>query len=416
MATTTRKRTLDFKSKNYVNSESYKGNVFSRSAGLQSIVGRQETTSEGHQYSLLGKTDLDIGGDFYTFKKTYKDNCPKRFSHKWKTQPSSDFEYFYQGMLTPLYTNVSADSSLYPTVNKPSDSYLNAKGSTAIARCLPTNPVSGLANFLGELKRDGLPHVPGQETLKSKMKNPPKTGGSEYLNWEFALKPFFSDLQKFAKAVKNGDKIIAQYERDSGKGVRRRYEFPIVETNQEVSSSPGCYPGGGLNAYAFASPGVLRISSSTRTRTWFEGSFTYFLDSGSDYKSRANRALQIANKLYGVRITPELVWNLSPWSWAVDWVSNVGDLAHNVSAFQSDGLIMRYGYIMEETSATNTYALDVHLKSGATYNLEQSFTTVSKIRKRATPYGFGLSYDGFSVRQWAIIAALGLTRSWKQAS
>jgi len=415
MATTTRKRSLDFLSKNYVNDLRYKGNSIYRTTGLQSIVGKQETTSEGHQYSLLGKTDLDIGGDFYTRKNTYKDNCPKRFSLLWG-DGSVDYKYFYQGVLVPQQTYVLADSNVWPTISKPSDGYLDAKGTTAIARCLPTNPVSGLANFLGELKRDGLPHVPGQETLKSKMKNPPKTGGSEYLNWEFALKPFFSDLQKFAKAVKNGDKIIAQYERDSGKGVRRRYEFPIVESNEELSSVPGSYPGGGLNSYAFASAGVLRKSRTTKTRTWFEGSFTYFLDSGSDYKSRANKALQIANKLFGVRITPELVWNLSPWSWAVDWVSNVGDLAHNVSAFQSDGLVMRYGYIMEETSIIDTYTLDVHLKTGATYNLSQSFGTVSKIRKRATPYGFGLSYDGFSVRQWAIMAALGLSRSWKQAS
>jgi hypothetical protein len=127
------------------------------------------------------------------------------------------------------------------------------------------------------------------------------------------------------------------------------------------------------------------------------------------------RQVAIADKLLGARITPEVLWNLTPWSWAVDWFTNVGDVIHNVSRFMNDGLVMHYGYIMRKRSVTREYSHSggvVRVANGTKPIgiLTQKFKTTVKERASATPWGFGLTFGSFTNRQKAIMAALGLTR------
>lgn len=100
-----------------------------------------------------------------------------------------------------------------------------------------------------------------------------------------------------------------------------------------------------------------------------------------------------------------------PWSWAADWVSNTGDVLHNLSAMSTDGLVMAYGYMMEETSETWTYVNNGAITvSGRVLNLTQNFRTTTKVRRSATPFGFGLDWAKFTPRQMAILGALSITR------
>lgn len=117
----------------------------------------------------------------------------------------------------------------------------------------------------------------------------------------------------------------------------------------------------------------------------------------------------MARRLYGVRVSPSVIWNLTPWTWAIDWASNAGDVLQNIEAFSNDGLVMRYGYIMSEQSVR----YDRRWKGA--YNrvpltTADAYGVTSKVRERATPYGFGLDPDGFSGSQLSILAALGMTR------
>jgi len=43
--------------------------------------------------------------------------------------------------------------------------------------------------------------------------------------------------------------------------------------------------------------------------------------------------------------------------------------------------------------------------------LQVFFSHEKKTRVRASPYGFGLSLDGLSDKQWSILGALGLTKA-----
>jgi hypothetical protein len=356
---------------------------------------------------------IDAGGEFYTSKSFYDFGGEKRVYRK-DSGPS--IYTLFSGDVLPTFGR-SADMVPLPPLTDSDKLQLMAKGTTAISRCIPTNPVSGLANFLGELKRDGLPHAPGAE-MKSIIDRgkPLKRGSSEFLNYEFAIKPTLSDIRSFAKVVKDHDKILKQFLRDSGKGIRRRYSFPTETTvTQHPDVTVGSVPFGGSLDSTWFSDGVLRSETVKTVDRWFSGEFCYYLNLDDGITGKISRHVSEANKLLGVRLTPELLWNLTPWSWAADWVTNAGDVLHNVSAFLSDGLVMRYGYIMEQTTVIKTYTLTNYgLKAGVTGStspLTLRLVQQRKVRLRASPFGFGLTDTDLSPRQLAIIAALGITRT-----
>jgi len=376
--------------------------------GTLLIVGHQNTTSESHPVSLLGKTDRDIGGEFFTESNTYSDTSVKLSidSRNKLTIPKSWFD----GVV------VARGTSLFPVLSVYSLSSLQAAGATAIARTIPTNPVASAGQFFGELYKDGIPSIIGSGLLKSRLKQY-REYGSEYLNYQFGWVPFFKDLTDFATAVKTSHEVLAQLMDGSGKNQRRRYHFPPVTTTTQSNDGAGTpYSSPVLNTDNCDGAIVQGNRTTTTTETverWFSGCYTYYIELGEDTLSNIARCAQEADKLFGILPTPELVWQLAPWSWAADWVSNIGDVIHNVSAFQQDGLVMRWGYMMEKSVKEVSYTLSgFKVKEPyLTLNLTQTFGTTRKVRIKATPYGFGLTYDGFTNRQLAIIAALGISRS-----
>lgn len=373
-------------------------------------VGQQVTLSEGHPWRLLGSTDGNVGGEFLTMRQNYTDTgCST--SQLYSSHRSNS----YVGPQFAYKANFDTSSSAWPSAAPSSNLTLGGLGTTAIARCLPTNPVADVSVFVGETLREGIPDVIGRQLLKDKISAGRKAGG-EYLNFEFGWKPLVSDISKFSHAVIKTDKVLADYKRGSGKRIRRQYHFPteVIETKTSLGSVP---PTPALVSYMYdqAFGTLTRIDRVQRDR-WFSGAFTYYLDLGKDLESKLARHAAEAKKLLGIRMTPDALYNVTPWSWAVDWVSNLGDVVHNVSAFQQDGLVMQYGYMMEHTIASSEYVLEGYryrdLPPG---RMSQTFTTEWKKRIPASPFGFGLFDGDFTPRQLAIIAALVSTKSRRRA-
>lgn len=321
------------------------------------------------------------------------------------------YQFDYEGPWAARESNVGSSSSLYPPIPGDLDAAMLRNGATAIARTIPTNPVAGAAQFLGEL-REGVT-LPGASLARRR-----NLGGlaDEYVNLEFGLKPIFSDLRKFGEAARTADKVIQQLRRDSGRLIRRRYTFPVERTTTETVVStnawgspgfritaPACYNGG---------PGKLIRTREETRRFWFSGAYTYLYPEGDNALARVRQAESRLNRLFGTRVSPELLWELTPWSWAADWVSNMGDVIHNISAFSNDGLVLRWGYIMCHYTCRDTYLLTGVAPKGVSGGpFSQTFETDVKKRLKATPYGFGLDLKGFTTRQWAILGALGISRA-----
>lgn len=430
--TTTRSRPLYFPSGNTdttITIPPFGTGIPAVTKGVYTVVGGQKTTSTNTIWPYLKKArslyhgtrltfrNVDVGSNFYT-SKLYVSEPEEvhliRYHNAYTTSECSGNAYAYSG-------NTQEFSPL-PALSISETQNLMAYGTTAIARCIPTNPVSGLANFLGELRRDGLPLVPGQNTQSAFQQGQSlkKGSASDYLNWEFAIRPTLNDLTKFAHVVKHHDKVLKQYLRDSGKNIKRRYSFPEEREVTSSTISTNYVPFGIPSKYFVGSSrGVLTKEVVTTTNRWFTGEFCYYLSLDDNLLGSLQAYEQKANKLLGVRLNPELAWNLTPWSWGVDWFSNAGDVFHNVSAFLADGLVMRRAYVMEHKTITTTYKLVVNANSKPTGGesdvygriFTQVFTQERKTRVRASPFGFGKLVTDLSPRQLAIIGALGISRS-----
>lgn len=388
------------------------------------IRGRQMTVSEGHPWPPKGPQDSfrDIGGDFYTIKRVYNDpraaKPEARPTHRLRGFNGAT-EWNYSGPIYPVDPVATSAYDPYPKDVYSSDSSeLDALGTTAIARCKPTNSVADLSVALAEVYREGIPNAIGYSFWRDRT-HAARSAGDEYLNVQFGWLPLIGAIKDTATAISTHDDVWQQYVRDAGRIVRRTYEFPhekIQEDPVVVSSLANpVIKGPSIMNYFLTTKGVLTRQREITIKRWFSGAFTYTLPTGDTRAERIALAAAEARKVYGLTLDPEVIWNLAPWSWAADWVTNTGDLLSNLSDYATDGLVMKYGYIMENVLIHDTYTLD-----GVVWNsynksiptkFTNSFTTEVKQRRRATPFGFGLSWDGFTTRQWAILAALGLSRS-----
>lgn len=357
-----------------------------------------------HVGFIMGRTDM--GGAFESTKRRTW-STPDGVRAKGSVNVFGNI-YSVDCPVLARSSQVPLGSRLFPPGPANLESEMIRRGTTAIARTIPTNPYASASQFIGEL-RDRLPAVPGQNLIGKK--GTPSGYADEYLNLEFGLKPIISDLRKFRTAAQQSNKIIAQLKRDSGRIVRRRYSFPEETTTEHTVESASWYGSPTFNSWLYGSSGKLTRTRVITSRYWFSGAYTYAYPSGDRAVDRLARVEQEANRLFGTRITPSTLWELTPWSWAADWVSNAGDVMTNLSAFSRDGLVMVYGYVMCEYTATDTYRLEGLSFPGHSGPLTQVFETKVKKRIRATPYGFGLDPAAFTTRQWAILGALGVSRS-----
>jgi len=344
------------------------------------FVATGSMVSVSHKMPITGQGDQ--GGPFLLEKTEYE------FTPK--TVNSS----LVRGQVVPNSNQPNMPSGVLSS--KPSDASLDAAGTTAIARCEPTNPAFSAATFIGEA-REGAPSLVGIQTWRNKTKVA-RSAGSEYLNVEFGWKPLVRDIQNFAHAVNNSDQILRDYHAGSAKKTRTGYSFPKTVTTKS-------YTGGGIlyapsNSNGLSTSGT--IINQTTDEQWFEGAFRYHLPVGDSQIDKFRRWGSDARHLLGLEITPEVVWNISPWTWAVDWFSNTGDVLHNISALGRDGLVMQYGYIMSKSVNERT----IYTNGGAMTKVTQT----RLMRRPATPFGFGVNLSALTNAQTAILVALGLSR------
>lgn len=381
-------------------------------------TGTQITESESHPYDRKHGRWVG-GGPFYTDKLEYEGGK----SSARLLVPGTSLGQFrqYDG---PLYYKAPTSSEMTSwfgrqlgSARSQDTSDLDPDGAVAISICSPVNPAAQLGVGLSETYREGLPSLPGIASWKRRTEAA-KAAGSEFLNTEFGWLPLIGEVNSVVNAARNHRDILEQYHRDEGKNVRRTYGFPnevtttyrsIGERTPLVTGSEQIY---GLGKWAFSA--VL----SKTVRKWFVGSFTYGTPSQTDSWRRALGFGSEADKLYGLALSPTILWELTPWSWAVDWFTNAGHVINNVTNFELAGQIMRYGYMMEES--IDEVTVTGQYKGGAFENPEYtsiqvpatvstSVRRVSKVRRPANPYGFGLTYDGLSPTQVLIAAALGIT-------
>jgi len=293
---------------------------------------------------------------------------------------------------------------------------LDAWGAKAVAFAKPTNALVDLSTTLGELiSGGGFPKLIGRASYWAKgVKDHLERGADDYLNVQFGYAPVVSDIVGFANVVTLFQSLVKQYERDAGKMVRRKYSFEPVTSDVTSTFQTGVIPyiNPSIGVVFNGVVGTVTRRRQTTIRRWFSGAFTYGLPPGYSSRRSFYEFGVEARKMLSLSLTPETLWNLAPWSWAVDWFASAGDVISNMSDFVNDDLVMRYGYIMEHSIVHDTYSWYSPQKfnSGAVPSSVHVVREV-KVRRRANPFGFGLTWGGLSPRQLSIAAALGITRS-----
>ncbi len=371
-------------------------------------LSHQTIFSEGHPHQLLGRSSENIGGPF----ASYKIEIDIGNGDYGKIDPVESWSdndginsFYFKGRAVPL--EVAQLLVLQPTAEEirqscpvaVSDLNLDKYGATAVSLCAPRSPLADASSTIGELK-DGLPHLP----------TPTGNIGGEYLNIVFGIQPIASELSAYHSSWLNAEKLLDQLERDSGKLIRRGFTFDPVRTSTVDSFSPtltSVHPNNVPYGDNIATSARTR-RETTETKIWFSGAFTYHLPSGG-----WRRKLEELDYLYGVKPGIDTAWELMPWSWLVDWYSNVGDVLHNINAFTADGLVMPYGYIMVTQERVTSFDYTLHYVEngqGRTRLQTCAIKRTTMQRRQANPFGFGLSFDALSGRQFAILAALGISR------
>lgn len=296
----------------------------------------------------------------------------------------------------------------------------NYVGNRLYKSAVPTRPYSQTVRAIGETIKDGLPAMTGVPFVQG------HGAAGEYLNFQFGVAPTVSDLKKFAEAVKQSHKIVEHYHRNSGKYLRREREMREAQAS-EVKTLPlsGMYwtaahgsPTGAmydLNIFLarfYTSEQRTGVSTFSRVHS-FAGAFTYALPDADDVLSRFEAYASKANHLYGLQFSPDVAYDLSPFSWLADWFVDFGTVLDNAVANSTDSLVSKYAYnMLHDVHSVSTTVTGMKDRNGANLPafVASDTTLTRKYRDRASPFGFGVDIGGLTSFQWSILAALGLSR------
>lgn len=357
---------------------------------------------------------LDLGSGFQLERFRRSSNYMHRSIRR---NRGSLGNFKYDGPLTTSLTNQQMREMVLKDLDWPSQDEITTRlialGGTAIARANPMKSQNQIFVSLTELLREGLPKLVGLTLLKDKSL---RGVGGEYLNYEFGVVPILSDLRSLCETVIKFDNLLEQYYNHSNKDLRRRFDFPekngfdmydlgnaythtMIPTQADALLAP--------NSPTISIPSVER---RYHQRTWFSGAFKYYTPRGDSLDDLIERSRQDAAFILGTRLTLDVVWELTPWSWLIDWFTNMGDVLSNISYIGQDGLVFRYGYVMQHTLVSATVRSGM-IPFGTPGRIREFITLERKARVRALPYGFGLKTEDITSKQWSILGALGMTKT-----
>lgn len=279
-------------------------------------------------------------------------------------------------------------------------------GASAYIKMKPTAPDFSGLNALYELRE--FPQMIGQ--LRERLRNFRELG-KHYLGAQFGWKPFLGDLRKLLLDQQKIQKHLNQLLRDNGKPVRRKTLLSDMSTDPVVEDGE---PWGYTYPMGYFYPGKpprYRQTTVLTDRVWASARFRYWLPPGPQdivYKRR------LLAGLYGLDLTPSVIYNAIPWSWLVDWFSNVGDVIDNLDAGVADRLAADYFYVMREVKGVRSRTVNISYQrrtgeevpaTGTSFNTSRYFT-----RLKGDPFGFNTNEQMLSGMQLSILGALGLSR------
>nr|UJQ85254.1 MAG: hypothetical protein 1 [Leviviridae sp.] len=282
----------------------------------------------------------------------------------------------------------------------------SAWGADAYNRMKPTKPMFQGLNAVYELRE--VPEQLRQGFTKDLI------GASNYwLALQFGWKPLLQDIRNLVDTQSKIEKRLAWLMRHNGKPVRRRVVLsdtmndPVV-TRENPLGGNGLHP---LLVSQYYSGNERTVKQSSGTRIWASARFRYWLPPGPQ---------DIAWKrwmkayLFGLTPTPSVIWKAMPWSWMVDWFTNVGHVISNMDGGVANRLASDYFYVMREdwarADATNWFTTKRRDGTKVSHTSTTTRIKSKKSRVAGDPFGFNTNQNSLSSMQLSILGALGMSR------
>jgi hypothetical protein len=221
---------------------------------------------------------------------------------------------------------VGGGTYVAPSKPEPNDNQMLSRG---LAQTNPNRPDIDLPLFIFELR--DIPEMIrewGFAILRTKnrwtmpngsdpLRDVPAAAGSRYLEYKFGIEPVYNDLLKMLDFQSKVDKRIRSL-RNLSEGVSTRHATVYSDTAEETSWSSALLTG------LYQETSRVRWRMRTDRRYWVSTRWVTDMplpESDAELKSLAYRLV------FGVHgLSLDTLWNSLPWSWMIDWFSNVGDI------------------------------------------------------------------------------------------
>ena len=294
------------------------------------------------------------------------------------------------------------------------------------AMTAPDRKEASVGSTLIELIRGDVPSLlKNFRTLMEGRKSVANAIGSEALNLTFGWTPL---IQEYANVIKTGMAIERTVYYESFRRKRhwvgpsyRKEEQPDVAlsfstTPYDSSSLPEGTIGPALSSSVLYSSQVVTTAVEDYMLT---SKYVGLAKAGRRANSFSDRAMEVAQRL-GVVDDPEMLWDLTPYSWLVDWFTTMGESIANARTYAplNGRYTADYAFMTTKHVANKSGGLLRRISEPSQYERGHSLTsarselsTVSKWRERATPFGFGTQLGSLSASQFGILVALGMAKS-----
>jgi len=355
------------------------------------------------------------------FSKGPPYTAPLRWDH-WvdnRRQTVINGQYISNMYKYPKYTRNYFDLRIADYVHeypKP-ESYDNVFITQALADINPNKPSFDLPLFLFELRelpgaiRDIGKSLNDLDKSTDGMPSDASPAGA-HLSWQFGWKPLLSDLQSLLDLAEETERRVNQLTKAHR---RRKFEGNLLNTT--TTTLTGEQTTAGYLDYNY--------KVVVKERAWFtchyhvemsqfttkaDGLMTEIeLSREPNFSTMGSNRLKQMRWALGLRVSPAQLWNMLPWSWMVDYFSNIGTfLETNQGYYKSKAKDLCIMYSHDSVASART----VRSRHWKTDGLTVSGTS-TMISQRRRIYGDPSARVQFSPfinkRQGSILLSLAMS-------
>lgn len=257
-----------------------------------------------------------------------------------------------------------------------------------LARTNPSKPIVDVPIFLFELREaPNLIRIAGNNLIQKIA--------SSNLNYQFGWKPLLSDLSGLLNLQSSIDKRAAHLSYLHANGGQKVSTKKARVTRSDSGWTTVAFPGDGSS---------LQAQYHGFAERWVTSSWVPIYDPRTGIPTINQIRQQAFRSTLGLTIDLSTVWNALPWTWLIDWFSNVGDFLETKRNIC--GFVPGPAWQMYHTESTAAY----RYVGGSLTKTLPSYTSVRKERTSASPSVLSASVPILTNRQLGILASLAVTR------